>query len=116
MTRTAPVRTFEAWRISLFALIATLVLVGLAALVTPPPEQAARPPEAPGDRPERRLAGSFLHHFGGPHDEAEWYKSDFYYPNSGHPAWKAGLIHFEKDRIELEVRRERTAYKTIAGA
>ena len=116
MTRTGTVRTFEVWRISLFALIAILVLVGLAALVTPPPEQAARPPEGMVERPERRLATSFVHHFGGPHDEAKWYRSDFYYPNSDHPAWKANLIHFEKDRIELEMRRERTADKTIAGA
>jgi beta-glucanase (GH16 family) len=57
-----------------------------------------------------------VHHFGGKHDDTHWYKSDFYYPNSDHPAWKANLIHFRKNRIELELRRQKTAYKTIAGA
>ncbi|WP_291196701.1 family 16 glycosylhydrolase [Hyphomonas sp.] len=116
MARSGKVRTFEVWRISVFALIAVVVLAGLAALMTPPWEDAARLPKNVSNLPDRKLAGSFVHHFGGPRDEAEWYKSDFYYPNSDHPAWKADLIHFKQDRIELEVRRQRTAYKKIAGA
>jgi beta-glucanase (GH16 family) len=116
MARSGTVRTFEVWRIGVFALIAIMVLAGLAALATPSREKTSKLPENVSERPDRKLAGSFLHHFGGPHDEAEWYKSDFYYPNSDHPAWKANLIHFEQDRIELEVRRQRTAYKKIAGA
>jgi len=116
MARSGTVRTFDVWRIGAFAVIATLVLAGLAALVTPPRDADAPTADALQDKPQRTVASSFVHHFGGPHDEAKWYKSDFYYPNSDHPAWKADLIHFEKDRIELEVRRQRTAYKKIAGA
>lgn len=116
MARSGTVRTFEVWRIGVFALIAIMVLAGLAALTTPPWEDAARLPENVSNRLDRKLAGSFVHHFGGPHDEAKWYKSDFYYPNSDHPAWKANLIYFKQGRIELEVRRQKTAYKKIAGA
>jgi endo-1,3-1,4-beta-glycanase ExoK len=113
------VRPFQLHTVGAFGLIACLVLGALAMLVTKPEPGAvdtgAASPRLSGN-PDRDVSGSFVHHFGRPHDAAHWYKSDFMYPNSPHPAWKANLIHFEQDRIDLEVRREKTGYKTIAGA
>lgn len=117
MTGSGQVRTFLAWKAGLFALLAGGVLAVLALLVSPPP-----PPDQYADtippplHSDRVVEPSFVHHFNGKHDEEAWYKSDFYYPNSDHPAWQASLIHFKKDRMELEVRRRRVAYKNIAGA
>lgn len=117
MTGSGHVSPFSARRAALFALLAAAVLACLALLVTPPPvpemKSAAIPPPL---RTDRQVEPSFVHHFGRKHDEATWFKSDFYYPNSGHPAWQAELIHFKKDRVELEVRRRKVAYKNIAGA
>jgi endo-1,3-1,4-beta-glycanase ExoK len=113
------VRPFQLHTVGAFGLIACLVLGALAMLVTKP-EPGAVDTGAASTRlsgnPDRDVSGSFVHHFGRSHDAAHWYKSDFMYPNSPHPAWKANLIHFEQDRMDLEVRREKTGYKTIAGA
>lgn len=108
-------QTFGAWRIAGFALIAAVVITALAAMTSPPPgdEPAAK---ARAANPQREAAASFVYAFGGPHDDENWYRSDFYYPNSDHPAWKAHLIHFMEGRIELEIRRDNTAYKEVAGA
>lgn len=119
MAQTGIIRTYEFWRIGAFGLIAAAVCAGLAAFVSPrlPPPGPATPASSPvAPRSDREVAPSFVHNFGRVDDEEHWLKSDFYYPNSDHPAWKADLIHFKKDRIELELRREKTAYKTIAGA
>ncbi|MFN7163984.1 MAG: family 16 glycosylhydrolase [Hyphomonas sp.] len=119
MTGSGTFRAIDGYRIGTFALVAALVLGVLFVAVNPraPEPQAARsaavPPARVSDRP---VAGSFVHHFGSAHDPVHWYKSDFQYPDSDHPAWKADLIHFKHNRIELEVRRERVADKTIAGA
>lgn len=117
MARSGEVRPFEAWKIGLFGLIAAGFLAALAFLMTPPPpagtQSAVFPPPV---RHDRVVEPSFVHHFGGKHDKEKWLKSDFYYPNSPHPAWQAKLIHFKKNRVELEVRRRRVAYKNVAGA
>ena len=119
MPRNGTVRPYQLHTVGAFGLVACLVLGGLALLVNPPGSNtgktAATSARAPG-MPAREAAGSFVHHFGRKHDPANWYKSDFMYPNSAHPAWKADLIHFAKDRIDLEVRREKNGYKSIAGA
>lgn len=115
MTRNGTMKTFDVWRIAGFVLIAAGFITALAAIMSPP--SGDEPPATPrAAKPEREVAASFVYPFGGPHDEGNWYKSDFYYPDSDHPAWKARLIHFKEDRIELELRREKTAYKEIAAA
>lgn len=79
---------------------------------TPPqPVMASQPPPANG----RETEGSFLHYFSTPHDSKVWYKADFSYPGP-HPAWQAKLIHFEEDRVDLELRRKRFGSKKYAGA
>lgn len=117
MTRSGKIRTYQIWKSGLFLLVAGGLLAGLATLVSPRDRTDG---ETDWDRRTagglRETQGSFVHHFGSGHDSEYWRKSDHYYPNSPHPAWKAELVHFRKDRIELEVRRERTAYKTISGA
>lgn len=117
MAGSGHIQPFEGWKIGVFLLIAAGVLILLARLVSPPPPReltaGAIPPPL---RQDRVVEPSFVYHFGGKHDNTHWLKSNFYYPNSPHPAWKQNLIHFKKDRIELEVRRRKTAYKTIAGA
>ncbi|MFN7169142.1 MAG: family 16 glycosylhydrolase [Pannonibacter sp.] len=123
MTSTGKFKTYGVWRSAGFGLIALGVLAALATFISPPPEPAsedAAPALTLSDVPpaarQRVVVPSFLKWFGGKPDESGWYTSDFYYPNSPHPAWKAELIHFLPDRIELEVRRKKTAYKTVAGA
>jgi len=119
MPRNGAVRPYQLHTIGAFALVACLVIGALALFVHPPasdPEKTAATSVRPPGVSAREVAGSFVHHFGRKHDAAHWYKSDFMYPNSPHPAWKAELIHFAKDRIDLEVRREKNGYKTIAGA
>lgn len=115
MAQSGTIRTFEFWRIAAFALVALVVGAGLAALVSPAGNMASAAATTPV-RPDREVEPSFVHHFGPVDDEALWLKSDFYYPNSDHPAWKADYVHFRKDRVDLELRRKRTAYKSIAGA
>lgn len=116
MARDGTIRTFEAWRVIVFLLGAAIFLCALATAMSPPPRPDDPPPRPARDVAGRQIAGSFVHHFGGEHDPEHWYKSDFYYPNSDHPAWLPDLIHFKKNRIELEVRRKKVAYKKIAGA
>lgn len=117
MIGSGQVSSFSVWKAGLFALLAAGFLMLLTMLVTPPkpPElkSGALPPPLHHDRV---VEPSFVHHFGRKHDDEHWFKSDFYYPNSPHPAWQADLIHFKKDRVELEVRRRKVAYKDIAGA
>jgi len=115
MAQTGTIRTFGAWSIGAFGLVSAGVLTALAILISPPgdAETGAMINLA---KPQRETATSFVHQFGGKHDEENWYKSDFYYPDSDHPAWKPELIHFKRNRLELEVRRKKTAYKKIAGA
>ncbi len=118
MRGSGEVRPFQVHTIAGFLLLAGLFLGGLAIIVSPslPGAEDDATAAARTAHNGRPVSGSFVHHFGRGHDPAHWYKSDFLYPNSPHPAWKAELIHFMDDRIELEVRRERTEYKTIAGA
>lgn len=121
MIRSGTIRTFEVWKVGLFLLIAAGCVYAIGWMVTPrspPPGSpgALSAPASAASRPKGELAPSFVHHFGGKHDDEHWYKSDFYYPNTNHPAWVADQIHFKKDRIELEVRRKKVAYKNIAGA
>jgi len=121
MAGSGTVKPYKAWKVILFLLLAAGLIVAIGRLVSPP---AARPDETADEGLSRdaargvtrEIAGSFVHHFNEQHDDAHWLKSDFYYPNSSHPAWLAELIHFRGDRIELEMRRQRVAYKTIAGA
>lgn len=119
MIGSGTIRTFDGFRFGVFAVLAAILFGWLYVAVNPPvpqpdaPSPAVLPPARNADRP---VAGSFVQHFGGKHDPAHWYKSDFHYPNPAHPAWKADLIHFKRDRIELEVRREQIADKKIAGA
>lgn len=118
MAPTGKTKTYEVWKIGVFSLISAAFISALAAFVSPslPPAPAIATAATSLVRAKRELAPSFVKHFGGAHDDETWYKSDFYYPDSDHPAWKAELIHFMEDRIELEVRRQKTAYKNIAGA
>lgn len=104
------------WRAGLFTLLSAAILALLAALMSPPPPLEPRFSSIPPMQAKRGVEPSFVHHFGKKHDEENWYKSNFHYPNSGHPAWQAILIHFKKDRLELEVRRRKVADKKIAGA
>ncbi|MBK8198934.1 MAG: family 16 glycosylhydrolase [Acidobacteria bacterium] len=114
MARHGRIPTFDVWRIGVFVLMAAVFLAALAAAMSPPPREMDAA-SLPRDTSVRQLGGSFVHQFAGKYDETNWLKSDFYYPNSDHPAWKAGLVHFKRDRLELEVRRQKTAYKAIAG-
>lgn len=117
MTGSGLAQTFSVWRSGLFAALACVVLVILGYLMSPPPGKDTRASEVPPPlRTDRVTEPSFVHHFNRHHDDEAWYMSDFYYPNSDHPAWQASLIHFKKDRLELEVRRRKVAYKNVAGA
>lgn len=99
------------------ACLVAAILFGAAALafmltarLSPAPPAAAL-----NQASESESSPSFVTWFGRTHDEERWFKSDFYYPNSAHPAWKAENIHFHSNRIEMEVRRERVAYKNYTG-
>lgn len=117
MTGSGLVRTYSVRRTGVFMMAAATVLAALAWLISPPPPQEIRAGTLPPPlRHDRRIEPSFVYHFGDGHDEKTWFKSDFYYPNSPHPVWDAGLIHFKSDRLELELRRRKVAYKEIAGA
>jgi endo-1,3-1,4-beta-glycanase ExoK len=120
MSSTGQHKPYGVWRMIGFALVTGVFLTALAAFISPP----SQPPPPPGSpvlaamtapATPRELVPSFVKHFGGKHDKTEWYISDFYYPNSPHPAWRRGMVHFLKDRLELEVRRKKVAYKKIIG-
>lgn len=115
MARSGQIKTYEIWKVGLFLFLTAGWSLAMATLVTPDTQQSREAREQAVST-DRELARSFVHHFGGQHDDANWYKSDFYYPNSSHPAWLAEQIHFKADRIELELKRKRVAYKDIAGA
>ena len=115
MAQSGTIRTYEVWKIGLFGLLSATFMAGLS-LLTSQHGDAEPSVVSALAQPARPVEPSFVHHFGGPHDETHWYKSDFYYAGSDHPAWKADLIHFKRNRLELEVRRKKTDYKTIAGA
>ncbi len=113
------VKPYQLQTLGAFGLVACPILGALTMFVDPTAygvNNIAAASSGPAGARGREPSGSFLHQFGPKHDAAHWYKSDFMYPNSAHPAWKAELIHFENNRIDLEVRREKTGYKTIAGA
>jgi endo-1,3-1,4-beta-glycanase ExoK len=104
-------------RTLLFCGFVTAALLSGIALTLALSGQFSRPPPAAALNltAESEASPSFVTWFGGSHDESRWFKSDFYYPNSAHPAWKAENIHFRSNRIEMEVRRERVAYKNYTG-
>lgn len=70
----------------------------------------------PPAAPETDRGESFLHHFNSPHDPSRWSQTNLNYPSDMHPAWLARHIHFEPDRLELELSRRRVGNKRIAGA
>ncbi|MEQ9507310.1 MAG: family 16 glycosylhydrolase [Hyphomonas sp.] len=117
---TGMVKPFEAVKVGAFALVAALTIGLLANAVGPQRDaeeavEAEPEPPPPVTPPTREVAPSFVHHFGGPHDDTDWYISDFSYPSDAHPAWLAERVHFLEDRIKLEVRRERLGDKNISG-
>lgn len=81
-------------------------LCGFAMCMAPcgPVALAREAPDAGPDKSPRKVRGSFIHYFNQPHDPKNWLQSDFSYPGP-HPAWKKYLIRFEKDRVDLELRR-----------
>ena len=117
MTRSGKIKPYQTWKIALFLLVAGGFLFALGTLVTPAEREARETASGTRSTEKPRVhEASFVDHFGGSREPEKWRKSDNYYPNSPHPAWKPELVHLKDDRIELEVRRERTAYKTISGA
>ncbi len=114
---TGTVKTYEVAKVVGFAIVAALTVGLIAATISPRKVSAEAAPEPPPPvtPPTREVEASFVHHFGGPHDDENWYISDFSYPSDAHPAWLAERVHFLKDRIELEVRREKIGDKNISG-
>jgi endo-1,3-1,4-beta-glycanase ExoK len=115
MPRNLSARSGAVIRIGMFSVLAIGLIGALGMIVTPgiwgsgASHASVPPPDRAGS------STSFVHHFGGAHDPVRWFKSDFYYPNSGHPAWTKDMVHFKPNRLELEVRRQKVAYKNITG-